>query len=284
MPLLRSFRVIENGKSMPEPKLPGCIELALARAHPAWQAHLREGVRAMCAERPAYLSELAESRFLPTEHRLFAAFSESPESVRFVLLGEGPYPRAASATGVCFMDGAVESLWQNGVGLSKAVNRATSLRNFIKMLLVAEGELNSADTSGAAIEPIAGRACKPDSDWVKTAADLQFNLIGHGFLLLNASLVFRTEVTPAEDARAWLPFLRHILQVLATVQKAGSVPVRLILWGKIAEKVQALPETAQFATSISEHPYNLSFIQNQAMQNLFRPLHLLKNRPLRPNR
>ena len=77
---------------------------------------------------PAYLSALAEDHFLPTQGRLFAAFSQPLEEVRYVLVGEGPYPREESATGVCFMDGAVRELWSTQ-GLSKPVNRATSLRN-----------------------------------------------------------------------------------------------------------------------------------------------------------
>jgi uracil-DNA glycosylase len=71
---------------------------------------------------------------------LFAAFAQPLDRVRYVLVGEGPYPRAESATGVCFMDGAVGDLWSEA-GLSKPVNRATSLRNFMKMLLVADGQL-----------------------------------------------------------------------------------------------------------------------------------------------
>ena len=84
---------------------------------------------------PGYLDSLENTGFLPTQGRLFAAFSLPVGQVRFVLMGEGPYPREASASGYCFMDGAVQELW-SADGLSKPVNRAVSLRNFIKMLLV----------------------------------------------------------------------------------------------------------------------------------------------------
>src|SRR5579864_9224505 len=95
---------------------------------------------------PHYLAALAESYFLPTEGRLFAAFKQPLDKVTHVLVGEGPYPRVESATGVCFMDGAVGALWSER-GLSKAVNRATSLRNFMKMLLVADRQLAPEHTS-----------------------------------------------------------------------------------------------------------------------------------------
>ena len=251
---------------------PECIELSLERAHPTWQPHLRRGLRAMMRAQPDYFSGLSASAFLPTDNRLFAAFAVPLDAVRYVLMGEGPYPRAASATGVCFMDGAVHSLWQPGAGLSKAVNRATSLRNFIKMLLVADGVLTIGQTGAAALMPVADAACASGSDWIQSGAELQSNLMRHGFLLLNASLVFRPGVAPLQDARAWLPFLRIVLQAL----QPGSDVVKLILWGKIAEKIREIPEAGQFTALVSEHPYNLSFIANQSMQNLFRDLHLLK--------
>ncbi|MCD6027247.1 MAG: uracil-DNA glycosylase [Solimicrobium sp.] len=261
--------------------LPDYIEKSLTYAHLTWQTHLRAGLCEMLAERPNYLLEIGQNPFLPTQYRLFAAFAQPVTSVRYVLLGEGPYPRAESATGFCFIDGAVNSLWQSEVGLSKPVNRATSLRNFIKMLLVAEGILNAGDTGGSALKAVATQACAANSHWTKTAAELQENLLAQGFLLLNASLIFRNTVAPSLDARAWLPFLRVVLRTLSaqnntTSRSIRSEPVKLILWGKIAEKINDLPEAANFLTLISEHPYNLSFINNPIMQGLFKQFHLLK--------
>ena len=255
---------------MPSPSIPAPILDALSRAHPSWQPHLRAGLDAMAAADPAYLPALAASDYLPTEQRLFAAFTQPLSEVNYVLVGEGPYPRAESATGVCFMDGAVGSLWCAD-GLSKPVNRATSLRNFMKMLLVAAGRLHPSDTGGAAMGPVAARV--EQERMIKTLAELQDNLTKHGFLLLNASLVFRSDVAPAIDARAWLPFLRTVLAALADKEPAPT----LILWGKIAEQLNKLPETARFAHCVSEHPYNLSFIQHQGMQALFGPMQLLRS-------
>ncbi|MEJ7808147.1 MAG: uracil-DNA glycosylase, partial [Telluria sp.] len=95
-------------------------------------------------------------------------------------------------------------------------------------------------------------------------------LTRHGFLLLNASLVFRAHVAPAIDARAWLPFLQVVLEALLEVAPT------LVLWGKIAEQLRKLAGTERFAQVVSEHPYNLTFIGHQGMQQLFRPMHLLR--------
>jgi uracil-DNA glycosylase len=215
---------------------------------------------------------------LPDSGRMFAAFSLPLTSVNYVLVGEGPYPRAESATGLCFMDGAVRELWSGDAqaGLSKKVNRATSLRNFIKMLLVADGRLDPANTTAPAMAAISASARLPESDLIHELIELQNNLDKQGFLLLNASLVFRPEVAPSKDALAWRVFLQAVFAALDQVQKAqGGKQILLVLWGKIAEQIRQIPASASFTSICSEHPYNLSFITNKAMQEFFSPMHLL---------
>ncbi|NEX61764.1 uracil-DNA glycosylase family protein [Noviherbaspirillum galbum] len=255
-------------------RLPAAIRDALKLADPSWQAILEAGLQAMDAADPAYLPALASSHYLPTRGRLFAAFTLPLRQVRYVLVGEGPYPREESATGVCFMDGAVETLWSEK-GLSKQVNRATSLRNFMKMLLVAEGELREEATSGDVMAGVAGKATAAGSPYIQSLTELQAALTRHGFLLLNASLVFREEVAPVKDARAWQPFLKVVLEALADADHAAGHPPTLVLWGKIAEQLKGLAATARFPHAVSEHPYNLSFIGNKIMQGLFGPMRLL---------
>lgn len=254
--------------------IPAAILDSLNLADLSWRPILLQGLEAVAAADLNYLPGLAADQYLPTENRMFAAFAQPLGKVRYVLVGEGPYPRAQSATGVCFMDGAVGSLWSEA-GLSKQVNRATSLRNFMKMLLVAKGELNIAETGGEAIAPISAKARAGGSTMIQTLADLQGNLTRQGFLLLNAALVFRPHVPPIKEAKAWRPFLQVVLTALAQ----RDVLATLVLWGKIAEQLQALPDVERFPKAISEHPYNLSFIGNAGMQGLFGAMHLLHLQP-----
>jgi uracil-DNA glycosylase len=240
-------------------------------ADASWQPILRRGLEAVAAANPLYLPALAAENYLPTENRLFAAFAQPHGHVRYVLVGEGPYPRPESATGVCFMDGAVGSLWSES-GLSKQVNRATSLRNFMKMLLIADKQLSLGQTSGTALAPIACKARLAGSPMIQTLVDLQANLTRQGFLLLNAALVFRPHVPPVQEAKAWRPFLQTVLAALAECEPLPT----LVLWGKIAEQLKALPVVERFPQAVSEHPYNLSFIDSSTMQNLFGPMHLLQ--------
>ncbi|MBC7859719.1 MAG: uracil-DNA glycosylase [Burkholderiaceae bacterium] len=259
-----------NNSLLPSP-IPAPILDALSRADASWRPILIQGLEAVAAADPAYLPALAADHYLPTGQRLFAAFALPLDAVRYVLVGEGPYPRAESATGVCFMDGAVGSLWSEG-GLSKPVNRATSLRNFMKMLLVADGQLLIGDTGGAALAPVAAKARAGGA--IQTLADLQRNLTRHGFLLLNAALVFRPHVAPPLEALAWQPFLQVVLNALADC--AGKAAPTLVLWGKIAAQLKRLPATARLPQVACEHPYNLSFIGNAAMQELFGAMRLLR--------
>jgi uracil-DNA glycosylase len=250
--------------------IPSQILQALDRADPSWHAILRDGLEAMAKANPSYLPELAVDSYLPTELRLFAAFALPLDQVRYVLVGEGPYPRAESATGVCFMDGAVKGLWsaEAGGGLSKPVNKATSLRNFMKMLLVADGQLDLANTAGEALAAVAAQARAGSA--IQTLVQMQERLTSHGFLLLNASLVFRPHVPPVKDAKAWLPFFETVMKGLAARQPT------LVLWGKIAEQLNKLPVVKALPQIVCEHPYNISFIANSDMHALFGPMKLLK--------
>lgn len=245
-------------------------QVAIADAH--WQPILIKGLQAIQKATPDYLPILANDNYLPTQQRLFAAFQQPLLRIRYVLVGEGPYPREESATGVCFMDGAVKEIWSEK-GLSKKVNRATSLRNFIKMLLVADHKLTADNTSGDALAVIAKQAMQSDSGYITSGIELQNHLHQQGFLLLNASLVFRAHVKPAHDAKAWKPFFDVILEALAKIPETTPT---FILWGKLAEQLKDFCTHRHLPFAVSEHPYNLSFIQNQTMQLLFQPLHLLQ--------
>lgn len=259
---------------MSAPVVPSAILAALDLAHPSWRPVLLQGLQAVFDADPDYLPALVQAPYLPTGQRLFAAFAQPQDDVAYILVGEGPYPRAASATGFCFMDGAVDSLWSSH-GLSTPVNRATSLRNFIKMLLVADGQLSAANTSGTALSPVAAAARANGA--IQTLSQLQDNFMRHGFLLLNAALVFRDHVAPLQDAKAWRPFLQTVLVALAErAQTQGRAAPVLVLWGKLAQQLQRLPVSGRFPQVQSEHPYNLSFIVNPAMQALFGPLQLLR--------
>ncbi len=229
---------------------------------PSWHSILRNALNSMDQN---YLSKLEQSGdWLPGPDKIFNAFSIPLEKTRFILFGESPYPRKQSANGYAFWDAAVHKLWSD-TGLSKPVNRATSLRNFIKLLLLTDKLLSEKDLSQPAISVINKK------DLIQTLDELFQKLIREGFLLLNATLALQNQ-SVIKDAKHWEPFIKTILAHLKPHQKS----IKLILLGNIAKKIDAMPESNGFKKIHAEHPYNISFIHNAKMRGFFKTFRLLK--------
>lgn len=233
----------------------------LKSVDPSWYFAIENGLSAMDDH---YLKQLASSHeWLPGPEKIFNAFSLPPAKVNYILFGESPYPRKASANGYAFWDADVHSLF-SPTGLSKKVNRATSLRNILKMLLIAEGLLSPSDTSQEAIQSI------PKNHLIQTNEELFTHFIQHGFLLLNTTPVLQASARQ-KDAKAWYPFMKEILQNLLSEQKS----VILIMLGKISNIILPLIDQKKVKILCAEHPYNLSFVTNSKMINFFSSIHLL---------
>lgn len=234
----------------------------LNQVHPSWHDCLTAALNKMD---PSYLEKLyQDNEWLPGPEKIFNAFTLPVDQVKYVLFGESPYPRKQSANGYAFWDDAVTDIWSQQ-GLSKQVNRATSLRNIIKMLLVVEGKLQENHTTQDAIMNL------DKNPFIKTSQELFTNFLDRGFLLLNASLVL--QATPVKkDALAWQPFLKHVLHFL--LQQNSQV--EFILFGQIANTIDQLHELPDVPKLYAEHPYNLSFIINPKVLDFFRPLQLLR--------
>jgi uracil-DNA glycosylase len=219
---------------------------------------------------PGYLADLVRNhQWLPGVDDILAAFRCNLREVRYLLIGESPYPRPESANGIAFYDAAVGSLWSEH-GLSKAVNRATSMRNIIKTILLAEQRLLADADGKISQQAIAG---VDKSDMIQTMPELFTNLQYAGFLMLNATPVLHPQRKPAQEAIYWRGFLEQLL-----ISLAATAPRRitLLLWGKIAESLQAMPATAAYDKLVCEHPYNISFIDNTDMRELFSQLRVLQ--------
>ncbi|MCZ6723496.1 MAG: uracil-DNA glycosylase [Gammaproteobacteria bacterium] len=241
--------------------------IARANVHAQWKDILIDALQSVDAD---YLADLAQSNaWLPGIDRIFSAFRRDRQNLRYILIGESPYPRAESANGIAFYDAAVDQLWST-TGLSKPVNRATSLRNIIKTALLAEGFIEP-DSDGRIPQTSIARVDK--SGLVQTMEDLFRALQERGFLMLNATPVLHSERKPALEAKYWQGFLVRLLELLAP---SLEHPVTLVLWGKIAETIESLELSANYQKLKSEHPYNLSFIQNGEMQSLFREIAVLR--------
>ncbi len=235
--------------------------------HDDWRQILTESLLTL---EPGYLeSLLQDDTWLPGVDRLLAAFRRDRTGVGYLLIGESPYPRRESANGIAFYDNAVDSLWSEQ-GLSKAVNRATSLRNIVKTALVAEGHLQK-DSAGKITQESIARL--NNRGLIVNLAELFKNLERAGFLMLNATPVLHPGRKPVTEARYWLQFLERLLALIA---QNSSRRITLLLWGKIAKLVETMPASAAYQKLVCEHPYNISFIDNPDMLQLFAELKVLQ--------
>lgn len=235
-------------------------EFTLQNVHPSWHACIKEALTKL---HPDYLNKLLTTdNWLPGKDKIFNAFSIPVEKVNYILFGESPYPRVQSANGYAFWDANVKNIWSEK-GLSKEVNRATSLRNMIKMFLVAEGLLTTKTD-----QPSIANLDK--THLIQTNDELFQKFLSNGFLLLNATLVLQpTHVRT--DAKRWKPFIEHVLQYL--LEKNPNV--EFILFGNIANEIDSLITKPGTKKLYAEHPYNISFINNAVVLDFFRQFHIL---------
>ncbi|MCP4390450.1 MAG: uracil-DNA glycosylase, partial [Gammaproteobacteria bacterium] len=162
-----------------------------ARVHQEWREILQQALTSLDAE---YIDSLSnDDCWLPGSDRLLAAFQRDRAGVRYLLIGESPYPRRESANGIAFFDAAVGKLWSD-TGLSKAVNRATSLRNIVKTALLAEGLLQRGAGGKITQDAI---AAVDKRRLIQSLPELFDNLEAAGFLMLNATPVLHPERKPA---------------------------------------------------------------------------------------
>lgn len=236
--------------------------LHLESVHKSWKSILTKALGVLDKD---YQKQLMDNpHWLPGQNLIFSAFSQPLEKLQYILWGESPYPRPESANGLAFWDAAVTSIWSE-TGLAKPVNRATSLRNLIKMLLVARGNLTADSVSQPAI------ACIDKSGLIETLDQLFQNLHNHGFLLLNASLVL-SNMPVKKEAKLWQPFMNSLLADLAQLKP----DLELVLFGNIAKVIAQMAKPYGFKLFVAEHPYNISFIHNPDVLAFFKPLDLLR--------
>lgn len=212
----------------------------------------------------SYLEFLINDKnYFPNIDNFLNAFKTLPkEKTKYILFGQDPYPREQSAIGYAFIDGDVKSLWDEKNGLSKEVNKATSLRNFMKMLLVANGTLKE-DTSKEAIVKV------DKSDYIDSILSLRDNFEKNGVLLLNTALIFTTKDDSKYHVKQFKPFIKKFLEQIKDEN------ITLILFGSMAKEIDKIENSQYLDKFVCEHPYNTSFITNQEVQDFFTPMALL---------
>lgn len=228
---------------------------------PSWQDIIEYAYEGL---RPEYREFLEKNRgYFPDFDNFLNAFKTlSLDKTKYILFGQDPYPREQSAIGYAFIDGAVQKLFSQK-GFSTEVNKATSLRNFMKMLLVAERRLDVEDLSQTAIARI------DKTGFIDSIDELRYNFEANGVLLLNTALVFTSKEESKVHVKAFETFVDRVLECLS---KKG---ITLILFGAMAKELKKRFDIEDFPREETLHPYNISFIHDASVQKLFQPMRLL---------
>ncbi|MDR2790636.1 MAG: uracil-DNA glycosylase [Campylobacteraceae bacterium] len=203
--------------------------------------------------------------YFPDFHNFLNAFKTLPrDKTKSILFGQDPYPRKESATGYAFIDKAVKTLFSDK-GLSREVNRATSLRNFIKMLLLASNYLKKEELTQENIARL------DKKELINSIHEWKNNFEKEGVLLLNSALVFTKKEDTKKHAKAFAAFMRALLG------KLKHENIELILLGSISKEIeQLLPQTHNFRLFYACHPYNIKFITDKKTLDRFSKMELLK--------
>jgi len=228
----------------------------------SWKKILEKAYASLDKEYRDFLEN--DKVYFPSSSEYFNAFKTLPrDKVKYILFGQDPYPRKESAGGYAFIDEKVQNLFSDK-GLSKEEHRATSLRNFVKMALLARGDLHADDLSQEAITHI------DKQDLITSIEALRINFEKNGILLLNTALIFSDKKASGRHVKAWNPFMKTLLKELEE-----DAP-KLILFGTHAKALKKKLPLENFETIELEHPYNHTFIQNEEVLKLFAPMKLLE--------
>ncbi|MFK5949778.1 MAG: hypothetical protein QM500_13525 [Methylococcales bacterium] len=236
------------------------------QSHSSWHNTLFKAIREMDS---SFLKKLDEADdWLPGKSLFLKSFSIPMNKVSNILVGESPYPRKQSSCGYCFYDKDVKQIWDEKGCIAKKANKATSLRNFLKMLMVARGDLQATHTGKDDIRTVS------KDGYIQTAEELFINKMvkENGFLLLNLSLSLIGTIKKEKEAIFWLPFMKVVFDDLSLINSKRN----LILFGKVAKTVSDLESTKALNNVIAEHPYNISFIGNADVIKFFKDMDLLK--------
>ncbi|MDR3177608.1 MAG: uracil-DNA glycosylase [Campylobacteraceae bacterium] len=231
--------------------------------HESWQDTINLAYKALDEEYCVFLEN--NDGYFPNFDNFLNAFKTLPrDKTKSILFGQDPYPRSDSAIGYAFIDGAVKTLFCDK-GLSREVNRATSLRNFMKMLLLSSKRLKADELTQENIARL------DKKDLINSIYELKNNFEKNGVLLLNSALIFTKKEDTKKHAKAFNPFMRALLGELAREN------IELILLGLISKDIERLlPPPHNFRLFCACHPYNIEFITDKKVLERFSKTDLLE--------
>jgi uracil-DNA glycosylase len=234
----------------------------LTDIHPSWKEIVKNSISSLDDDYLYFLKK--DENYFPNKQNLLNAFKTLPlDKTKYILFGQDPYPRKKSAGGYAFIDMKVKTLFAPDGGFSKEVNKATSLRNMMKMFLLCDGKLKD-DFSKDAVKRV------DSSNYINSIEELKQNFEKNGVLLLNTALIFTSKEDTKQHARMWKPFVETLLKQLS------ELDIKLILFGNISKEIAKFESAKSFESIKLPHPYNISFITDEKVHKIFCKMELLR--------
>ena len=166
-----------------------------------------------------YIPSKKNGLFPVDEDMVFRALNlvGSPRNVRIIIVGQDPYPRAESAVGISFLDGAVESF--------QSPRLAPSVRHVLQAIVVSRklmGPQDNVDKLRAVLKDNIGET---QTEWFTSLATRC------GVLWLNRSLTFggKDPKTLQVHLTFWKPVIETILEEVVRARASSGLIV--LLWG-----------------------------------------------------
>ena len=229
----------------------------LEPVHETWQETLEQGLDGV-DEEYADVLRCAPDYWLPGPQACLRAFSVPRAEVSVVWMGESPYPRRRSATGLAFEDGRANRMFSNDGYFSNGID--SSLRAILKAWFVATDRLVLGQTNKDQVIEMGKEGL------VANPAEIFARGVRRGWLWLNAAPgFFFTGYHPDRERQVqyWNP-------VVAAALGALEGDVEVVLLGELAQRY----EQAAPAAITGVHPSNRGggqrFIRNAAIRTLLR--------------
>lgn len=188
----------------------------------SWESILTETIEAQ-PEAAKFIGPKRSKDILPIREMTFRALmAVAPEENNLVVIGQAPYPRVESASGIAMFDTLIKD-WD-----CSQFGKTTSLRCIAKAAAIAKGIIDQDATVKTMRKVFKEKDIVTPPEWFQA-------MLAQGVLLLNASLTNGSDISTAQHTNFWKPVLKAIIQEILRAKQdkfPKSSPKRRIgfLW------------------------------------------------------
>jgi uracil-DNA glycosylase len=180
--------------------------------HSSWERFLTPAVYSVLEQ----ISSVIGNDYTPATQKVFRFFAIDPARIKYIIIGQDPYPQPGIATGRAFE--------VNGFRDWTAPLPNGSLRNILKLLHQNQRQREKPASIEEIREDILSNRFK-----ILPPSELFAAWENQGVLLLNTALTCRLNA-PNSHAELWLPFTQQLIVYL----KQNYPSIIWLLWGKSA--------------------------------------------------